>query len=45
METKLASRFILKLHLYAVGSGNGCEHGVERHIVEDIRSLHLGPSP
>ena len=37
METKLASRIILKLHLYPMGFSNGCEHGVEWYIVEDER--------
>ena len=37
METELANRFILKLHADPVGYCNGCEHGVERHIVENVR--------
>ena len=37
VETKVADRFILKLHLHIVGYCNGCEHGVERHIVENVR--------
>ena len=36
METKLASRIILKLHLYPVGFSNGCKHGVEWYIVENV---------
>ena len=45
VETKPAGRFILKLHLHPVGGSNGCEHGVERYIIENVGSLTPSPSP